>query len=262
MEDEIQPNGSRKKKRWYLVGAGAVATALLAPAGAWAFNSIVSAIQTSNDVPFNASLAQGGDGCEEFVLDESLVREIPPVDENGNIDEEWLSNNKALESSLQEITLTLVGDESKSVVITDVRLADVKAVTPPENPVVVGECPPGAGGLPTNTMRPDFESGAIEMLDPDGTEITALTIGSGGSPEVFLIVPAVVTAEKPPCYCTWRIAIDWTSSNGKGTETLDLDGQPLSTVSTTEYAKRYWFEEAVLYTYGDEDRDATWVPVD
>lgn len=259
MSEEIPPNGSRKKK-WYLVGAGAVATAILAPAGAWAFNSIVGAIQSATDVPFNASLAQTSDGCEEFIVDESLVGEIPPVDENGNIDEEWLTANKALQFSEQEITLTLVGDESKSVIITDIRLTDVEAVAPPDSPAIVGECPPGGGMIEENTMRPDFESGTIEMLDPDGTQITALTVGSGGSPEVFVIVHPAVTPEEPPCYCTWRIAIDWTSSSGKGTETLDLDGQPLATVSIGD-AKRYWFHEAVLHTY-DGSGSGTWVPVE
>ena len=86
---ENEPS-ARVRKKWYVVGGGVLAAGFLTAAGAWAFNAIPGWWDQQFGVPFNANLAEYTDACERFVIDESLVTEVP-VDAEGNIDEAWVS---------------------------------------------------------------------------------------------------------------------------------------------------------------------------
>lgn len=254
-ESPEQPGGAAPdaKKKWYLVGASVLVGGFLTAAGTWAFSLVSTAVDEaaeSRTVPFNAQLAEATGACEAFVIEESLVDQVP-VDANGDIDEEWITNNGGLQTTPRFLELTLVGAD-ESVVINDISITDIEHHPVPFEATVIGECPPIGGETSAHILTLDYETRTTRLTDGQGKEVT-VTVGGGATPEVIAIITPAVSEDTPLCYCTWRLEIAWTSATREGVVTADLDGQPVSLVASGSGNGHYhWFaEDGALRWNGD-----------
>ncbi|MGW9184779.1 hypothetical protein [Agromyces sp. NPDC055661] len=238
---ENEPS-ARVRKKWYVVGGGVLAAGFLTAAGAWAFNAIPGWWDQQFGVPFNANLAEYTDACERFVIDESLVTEVP-VDAEGNIDEAWVSAHGGMQTDPRLLTLSIVGNE-EPVIINAISIVDVEEYPEPDSPVIVGECPPMGGEAPDRTMVLNFADRSTRIVDEEG-ETIRMMVGAGAEPEV-LDIQAPSTDDGIACFCSWRLEIAWTGANsGDGTLEVDLDGDPVVLVPTGDW-EFYWFEDGEL----------------
>jgi hypothetical protein len=253
-EPAADGHASTTKKKWYWVGAGILAAGFLTAAGAWGFSLITSAVDgaaESQTVPFNAQLAEASD-CEVFLIDESLVEEVP-VDADGEIDETWITENGGLQSSPRDLELTLVGSE-EAVVINSISIIDIEHVPLPAEPTRIGECKPVGGESGYRYLSLDYNTGSTKLTDAtDMDRVVKLTVGAGATPEVISFITPGVTETNPLCYCTWRLEIAWTSATREGKTVVDLDGEPISLVAPGDDNGHYhWIaEDGTLRWLGD-----------
>ena len=217
-------------KPWYWVAGGIAAAAFLGALGTQAFGWISDAVKSNVDTPFNANLSEFTDKCEMFVIDESLMANLP-VDEAGQFDEKWILDNGGLQAPPRLLKLSLVGDQDATVVIEAISLEDVTEYPVPDTPVLMMECPPRGGDLADRTITFNFETGVAEISNGDGNVASSLTIGAGAEPEVLFFSTPDIDDATTGCFCTWKMNVAWTSASRDGKLIVDLDGRPVSLVS-------------------------------
>lgn len=123
-----------------------------------------------------------------------------------------------------EPVLTLQGKTESAVIIRRLRVIDVERRTPPSDAVVI--FPDGGGGgvlavryFELNMSDPPQVISRRGIEDPDGHRDPAVKLPvkvSSSDPEQF-----VFHITGPPCFCDWKLAIDWKSGKQSGTMIVD-----------------------------------------
>ena len=161
--------------------------------------------------------------CEDFMVPTSLVDSLPG---KSQINAQWAYENGG--ATLGAAELTVQGKTQDAVVLRGLRLIDVEKHTPPTDVATILPCGPGGGHLGVRYFEVNFgdQPGIIARpsedengnLDPDiGEPAVKFPFKvSNTEPEIFLL-----QISGPPCFCSWRIALDWISMGRSGTTVLD-----------------------------------------
>lgn len=199
--------------------------------------------------PLTATLGFGNE-CETFAVPTELLPSLP---RSAELNAQWVySHNGA--TSRRLINLVVQGKTQDAVILTGMRVVDLKARKPPSDIAEILPCgriqqqvvpvryfdvqlgdPPSIVSKPG--YAPDPQTGETEPATSFPYKV------SNSEAEVFLLA-----VSGPDCFCDWRLALDWTSGDRSGTTTID-----------------HGFGEVRSDTGGDTDRirysrkkDGTW----
>jgi len=165
--------------------------------------------------PFTWDLAFFG-RCEGFDVDNSLLKSLPVRDK---LNAEWAyKNGGATDNSV--ITLTIPGNSDAAVVLKGIHIVDLERSPAPSDISAVYPCEVSGGHLdrryyelvldehPRLTARPgwDVDDTITEPVKDFPFKV------SDSDPEYF----EFDIAPGPACLCSWKIALDWTSSGRSG----------------------------------------------
>jgi hypothetical protein len=191
--------------------------------------------------------------CEGFILKNSLLKSIPKGDE---FTAEWVYKNGGATLPKTHV-LTIEGKSESAVILEALRVVEFKKEPAPANVSVVLPCGPAGGGqnvryfdvlldkrprvIPRPAIDPD-EDGKIQPAVKFPYKV------SRSDPESFELW---VTG--PPCVCSWKLALDWTSGGRRGTTLIKREfGSSIRT--NTSYINRTGMP---FYSRND---DGTWDP--
>ena len=181
--------------------------------------------------PFTWDLAFFG-RCEGFDVDNSLLKSLPVRDK---LNAEWAyKNGGATDNSV--ITLTIQGNSDAAVVLKGIHIVDLERSPAPSDISAVYPCEVSGGHLdrryyelvldehPRLTARPgrDVDDTITEPVKDFPFKV------SDSDPEYF----EFDIAPGPACLCSWKIALDWTSSGRSGTTIIDRGFSGIRTVVT------------------------------
>ncbi|BDZ65485.1 hypothetical protein [Agromyces mangrovi Wang et al. 2018] len=239
------------KKRWWIIAAGAVATAFLGAFGAWLWNELAGPrlADAFGGDPIAVHVSDWQDGCNAFAVPESLLESIPaePSDRElfvAEIDGAWVVEHGGIPLAPRVIELTIHGLDTGVVTVHDIDVVDFEEVELDEDVVVVRECIPHGGpgdvsllamdmsstppvvGLSDPELRFPFE---VAVDDPEHFDLEVLNSGDG-------------------CYCRWGLEVAWSVDAEE--HTLAVEGRELG-VSTAVYSsdwEEYWFIDGAWST--------------
>lgn len=198
--------------------------------------STEAASPTAEPDPLTATL-QFGEDCEGFVLPNSLLRELP---KNKDITAKWAYEHGGA-TSYGVGFLLLQGTSEDAVILQGMRVIELARASAPSNTSEVMPCSASGGFIRTRYFdvelsqkpkiipRTDPESGAPQPKFPFKV--------SNSDPEYFEL-----WVKGPPCLCSWRIALDWTSRGRSGTLVVDRGFSTILT-NTLENLPSYQYDE-------------------
>jgi len=239
------------KKRWWIIGAGAVATAFLGAFGAWLWNELAGprvADAFASD-PIAVYVSDEQNGCEAFAVPESLLESIPaePSEREGFVaefDGAWVVANGGIPLAPRVIELTIHGLEEGVVTVHDIEVVDFEVVEPDEDLVVVRECLPmgGPGGVTTLSMDMSGVLPVVSVSDPDLRFPFEVAVDD---PEHFDLE---VLNAGDGCYCRWGLEVVWSVDAEE--RTLAVEGRELgvSTAVGSYDWEEYWFVDGAWST--------------
>jgi hypothetical protein len=235
--------------------AGLLAAVLAIPSGGSAATSPTSpsetpgaaapaspASQVQSD-PMTATLDFDDPFHEAFTIPRSLLHSlaIQPDD----VTAEWIYQHGG--ASASNPVLILQGKTESAVIIKRLRVIDVERSTPPSDAVLI--FPDGGGGGVMAVRYFEIKMSDPPQViprrgseDPDGHRDPAVKLPvkvSNSDPEQF-----VLDITGPPCFCDWRLGIDWESGQQRGTMIIDRGFGKIR--SDTVDPKRYDHSYALL----------------
>ena len=170
--------------------------------------------------PLTATLRVGYE-CEIFTLPTSQLRALSKVSHH---DAKWVYGHGGA-SANSDMSLTIQGKGKDAVVLLGLRVVALERNPVPTNVATVGCDAYGGeqtsryfdvilGNPPRVASRPGFD----EPLDRKKREPAAKFPYrvSNSDPEYFDL-----SVSGPVCFCTWRLALDWTSRGRAGTLIVD-----------------------------------------
>jgi hypothetical protein len=186
--------------------------------------------------PITATLTFGLD-CEWFTLPTSQLRALSKV---SNIDAEWIYKHGGATTS-GEMILIVQGKGEDAVVLQRLRVVELEHIPVPTNVADIG-CDAGVGGEQTSRYLDIRLSNPTRVVSRPGPEGPDDKKGgpaakfpykvSNADPEYFEIL-----VSGPPCFCRWRLALDWTTQGRKGTLIIDRGFDKIVT-DTSEHGSR------------------------
>jgi hypothetical protein len=183
------------------------------------------------------------DGCEGFVVSNSLLKSLP---EKNELNAEWAYENGGATAN-NIIVLTIQGNSEDAVVLKGIHIVDVEQSPAPSDISAVFPCHGQGGHMdrryyelvldehPSLTARPG-RSEDDEITEP--VKDFPFKV-SNSDPEYF----EFDIAAGPPCLCSWKIAVDWTSRGRAGTTIIDHKFGSIRTIVTKAPFEYYYLQD-------------------
>lgn len=234
------------KKRWWMVGAGAVATAFLAALGAWLFSIVSPMLEQPFERPLEVLVDDSETECDSYALPASLLEDVPVTaledDESlqlAEFDGEWIVEHGGLPVAPRRLELTLHGNGDETVVIHSIDVVDFEPLPTADEMIVIYECRPFGGEMVVPSLEANFASQppVMELSDP---ELRFPYEVSKDDPEVFDI-QVLNPGEPQPCFCRWNIGVSW--SAGADLQQMVIEGESLGVstgISASDWPD-HWF---------------------
>jgi hypothetical protein len=171
-------------------------------------------------------------GCEGFILPNYRLQSLPSGDK---LNAEWAYENGGATAS-NIVILTVQGNSEDAVVLKGIRIVDLERSPAPSNVSAVYPCEGGGGHLdrryfelvldehPRLTARPGR---SVDDTITEPVKDFPFKV-SNSDPEYF----EFDIVDGPPCLCSWKIALDWTSRGRSGTTIIDRGFSGIRTVVT------------------------------
>jgi hypothetical protein len=163
------------------------------------------------------------DGCEGFVVRNALLKSLPVKNE---LNAEWAYENGGATAN-NIIVLTIQGKSEDAVVLKGIHIVDVEPSPAPSDISAVFPCPGRGGHLDRRYYELVLDKHPSLTAQPGRSEDDEITEPvkdfpfkvSNSDPEYF----EFDIAAGPPCLCSWKIAVDWTSRGRAGTTIIGHD---------------------------------------
>jgi hypothetical protein len=202
----------------------------------------------SSSGPLTASLdVDAVEDCETFAIDPSQLKNVPS---HKNFNAQWAYKHGGATTTGIPITVIVQGTSDQAVVLRGLDVVDFKKLRPIDNPVTVAKCPGGRGGeeyeryftVELNEKNPKVVARPGDAPDEKGKVQPAAKFPfkvSNSDPEVFEL-----WAEGPPCLCSWRLALIWSSGGKSGKIVLDRGFSSMLTDTRKEgFCGGFWLQE-------------------
>ncbi len=215
---------SPRFKRAFTVGTAAVGlitTLIAVPA---IQNGTKSAGDSPQGDPLTATLnLNNSAGCEDFIVEASLLSSVPDGDD---LNAQWVyEHGGATFSIVAPMVLTVQGKGEEAVVLTGLRIKELERLPEPTHLADLLPCGATGGALEERFFKVDFGDPPKVTAEPGYDASTGKVVQapakfpfkvSVSDPEVFYL-----ELEERPCFCTWRLALDWVSGGRSGTTVID-----------------------------------------
>ncbi|MFJ8489448.1 hypothetical protein ACIRBZ_13935 [Streptomyces sp. NPDC094038] len=197
--------------------------------------------KTSTSLPLTATVAFTPDAtqCDGWIFSNRQPDELPAAPAGG-MTAAWAHEHGAVDAPTTRLKVTLQGKTSADVILTNLRVAEVKKEKPLSGTGVMLSA--GCGGV----IKDRIYRVALGATSPvmqlvvnhgDGTSSVSTTPVdykvASDDPEVFSIQGDAFTEEKnfTGCSCTlsWKLAVDWSYKGRQGTLMIDDHGKPFQT---------------------------------
>ena len=192
-------------------------------------------------------MLQIGLNCEAFSLPTSQLRALP---KGSYPDTKWIYEHDGATFS-RNMSITVQGEDADAVVLLGLRVVDFERSSVPGNLAHIG-CDATGGEQPTRYLDVILSDPPRIVSKPgidDAGKVTQPAAKfpfkvSNSDPEFFEL-----EIGGPPCLCTWRLALDWTSKGRKGTTIIGRDSDKIITdlsepgVSSPERPEYYYYVE-------------------
>jgi len=177
--------------------------------------------------------------CENYTIPKSFLSSLPKI--ATGYDAEWIYKNGG--ATLSHAAIYVQGMSQDAVIVQRIRVIDVHKHASPSDVIGVFSCGPEGGAVATRRLQVNMDHPTKVRslpgeIDPDGTRQPAHRFPfkvSNSEPEVFLLE---VTGS--PCFCEWRIAVDWTSAGRTGTTVVDRNFGSIRS-DTSDYKDRQMY---------------------
>jgi hypothetical protein len=180
----------------------------------------VPAIQDSHREPFTAELDFKISGCEGFIVNNALLKSLP---RGKRLNAKWAYKNNGANDDAGA-NLIVRGRSDDAVILQRLSVVGFKR-EPPQNDVSeVLPCWRGGGEQPDRRYQVVLKDRPriipLPSLDENG-DVSGPPVPfpfkvSKSDPEYFRL-----ELSGPPCVCTWRLALDWSSGGRSGTKIFD-----------------------------------------
>jgi hypothetical protein len=242
------------KKRLLLSAGGIMAAAVTASLTAWltGLPSQVTGALSSGSSPVLVSvqhLPGQSDGCGDWIVNKS-PQDLTPMPSNPDLStqENWIYNNDAADTKSTWLEVTVQGQSSRPVVLTDLQFIVVHRNYGPIPGALVGNA--CGGPIIGRFIEVDLSKQPVRIIAsykdqmPSPNEpawdlkpvIFPYTV-SATDAEEFMII-----ADANQCDCEWYAELSW-SANGKNGESIINDqGRPFRTAPYTRVRNTYSFD--------------------
>jgi hypothetical protein len=255
----LLPSGMRKRLGTFAFVAGTMAAVVAAVLAIPARPSPATGSGTSNgsstsqppesssapdEVPFTWDLDLTKlDGCEGFVVSNSLLNSLPEKDK---LNAGWAYENGGATAN-NIIVLTIQGNSEDAVVLKGISIVEVEPSPAPSDISAVFPCHGQGGHMDRRYYEVVLDKHASITARPGRSEDDEITEPikdfpfkvSNSDPEYF----EFDIAAGPPCLCSWKIAVDWTSRGRAGTTIIGHGSSSIRTVVTNAQLDYYYRQD-------------------
>jgi len=247
------PKKSRKRALLLSVG-GIIAATLTASLTAWltSLPGKVSNLVSANSSPVLVSvrhLPGQSDGCGYWLVDKPL-QELTPMVDTGDSLENWVHDNDVADTYDTELVVTVQGQTSRPVVLTDLQFIVVHRNYGAIPGALIGNiC---GGPIPGRYIEVDLSKQPVRIVAsrpdqmPGPNEpawdlkpvIFPYTV-SATDTEVFMI-----HADANQCDCEWYAKLYWSTDGKNGESIINDQGRPFRTVPYERVKGMYTYDPA------------------
>ena len=234
------------RKRWWVIGAGVVATAFLGALGAWLFTRVSPFLEGAS--PLEVSVDDSEHACDAYALPASLLEDVPvkAIDDGlavqlAEFDGEWIVAHGGLPTVARTIELTLHGNGDEAVVIHSIDVVDFEPITTDEEIVVIYECRAWGGEMEVSSLATNFADlpPVLELTDP---ELHFPYQVAKDDPESFVVVITKAgQGDEQVCFCRWNIGITWSAGEERQQMVVEGDSLGVATAILANDWQDYWF---------------------
>jgi hypothetical protein len=193
-----------------------------------------------NGDPIAAKVWFDNPSCEGYAIEPSLLKSLPNLDE---LDTRWVYSHGGATTTWGEVLIE--GATEPTVKLEGIRVVELERQRPVPNAVELLPCSP----LPRLTDAPGFdvilaERPAIRprpVTDENGKEMPPENFPIKVSNDGYRAILDIFVSG-PPCLCSWKLALDWSTPERSGTTILDTGfGKIRTDTSVNENTPSYFW---------------------